>query len=166
MGVPAGEGPDTGLPVWAPDVTAVADYIPHRTLARVPVGVTGAEDQFQLTFDVTTRPTAEIVQRLLGDGVVYVTARVAPMNAASQSSAGVYAKLYAAAAVERGWPHDDSSLQRANDIEKRADELLAGLIASNDLANAGDGDPETVDAVLPYWSFPPADTRWDTQSVW
>lgn len=147
---------------WTPTKANVADYVPHRTLTRAESSTTAGEDTYQLTFSETTRPTGDAVDRLVADGVAWVSARVRPMHPASQDSARVAATLYAAAAVERGWPEDESALQRANDLEKRADTLLAALVVSNDAANAGDADAETVDVVLPSWSFPAADVRYDS----
>jgi len=134
--------------------------VPHRTLV-VSDAVTEAEDQYTFTFDSTTRPTATQVESLIADACAWVGARLAPVHVSSQGAARVVATLASAAAVERSWPNDDESLQRANDLEKRMGDILAGLLVSNELANAGDGDPETIDTVLPVWSFPLPDPRYD-----
>lgn len=150
MPIPAGLGTPE-LPDWAPSRGNVADYVPHRTLKQAASATTGSEDVYYLTFDEDTRPTGYAVDRLIADGVAWVTSRVTPLNEASYGTARLIATLYAAAAVERSWPHDDQSLQRANDMERRMDALLAGLVVSNDDAN--DGGPP--DALLPVYSFPP-----------
>ena len=150
MPIPAGLG-SPELPDWAPTREHVADYVPHRTLKQTAAATTGSQDVYYLTFDADTRPTGWAVDRLIGDGVAWVTSRVTPLHTSSHDTARVVATLYAAAAVERGWPHDDQSLTRANDMERRMDSLLAGLIASNDEANGGGGDSSNL---MPIFSFP------------
>jgi hypothetical protein len=163
--VPAGGDEEVvELPAWSPTVEDVADYVPHRTLARVPVGITGSADQYRLTFDETTRPTAQIVRRLVATQVALIGARVRPLHASSQLAASGLAALAAAVWVERSWPNDAESLQRANDMERQLNLMLTGLIAANDLANSGDSNPETIDVVYPVWSFPESDPRFDSAS--
>lgn len=151
MSIPAGLG-SPEPPEWAPTRENVADYVPHRTLAQREHTTTAGEDVYYLTFDTDTRPTGWAVDRLIGDGIAYIIGQVAPLHESLQATAAVVATLYAAAAVERSWPNDDQSLQRANDLEKRMTDMLAGLIAANDRANGGDGQagPE----LLPLYSFP------------
>lgn len=155
MPVPAG-GDFVDAPEWWPTRDKVADYVPHRTLARQESNTTEGEDVYQLTFDADTRPNGATVDRLIGDGIAYVAGRVTPLHESSQATAAVVATLYAAAAVERGWPHDDQSLQRANDMEKRMTDMLAGLIAANDRANQDDGTTPDPAKLLPVYSFPRA----------
>jgi hypothetical protein len=108
-----------------------------------------------------------MVDRLIADGVAWVSSRVYPLNTRVQSAAAVVVALYAAAAVERGWPNDDQSLQRANDMEKRLDLLMADLITANTDANDQDsGEGEYAIEVAPVWSFPPADPRYDSAAYW
>lgn len=162
MPVPAG-GTDepVDLPGWAPTVQQVADYVPHRTLTRSVSSTTASQDAYQFSFDESTVPTGDVVQRLIADGVAWIASRLVPLNLASSSAARVAVTLYAAAAVERGWPDDDSSLQRATDMEKRLDAMLAALTASNTSANEADGVAAYPPPVMPVWNFPPADRRWD-----
>lgn len=163
MAIPSGPGP-VDLPTWAPALYNVADYVPHRTLAEDVATNTAGEDVYRLTFDSTTRPTGDAVTRLIADGVSWVTGRVTPLNTLSEGTARVLTTLYTAAAIERGWPADDSSLERARDLEKRMDLLMADLIASNNAANeTGDFG---LDIGVPYWSFPPADVRYDDSTCW
>ncbi|MEU8334804.1 hypothetical protein [Micromonospora tulbaghiae] len=131
----------------------MADYVPHRTLKQATSATTGSSDVYYLTFDDDTRPTGWAVDRLIGDGVAWVTSRVTPLHPSSEGTARVVATLYAAAAVERGWLHDDQSLQRATDMERRMDALLAGLVVSNDDANGGGGSGGELP---PLFSFPAA----------
>lgn len=163
MPIPAGPGP-AELPPWAPELFGVADYVPHRTLAKDVATNTAGEDVYRLTFDNTTRPTGDSVSRLIADGVSWVTGRVSPLNTLSEGTARVLATLYTAAMIERGWPADDSSLERARDFEKRMDQMMADLIASNDAANGT--DDYGLEIAVPYWSFPPADGRYDNAGYW
>lgn len=142
------------LPDWAPLRENVADYVPHRTLKRAEASTTSGEDVYYLTFDTDTRPTGWAVDRLIGDGVSYVTGHVTPLHPSVQPMAAVVVTLYAAAAVERGWPHDDQSLQRATDIERRMSDMLTALRAANDKANQGDGTTPDPSNLLPVYSFP------------
>jgi hypothetical protein len=116
--VPAGGLDDPGVvPSWSPSLEDVAKYVPHRTLVRSPSSITDGEDDYLLTFDSTTRPTAVMVAKLIADGVAWVTSQVAPMHASSFAASATVAALFGAAHVERGWPNDDSSLERARDFD-------------------------------------------------
>ncbi|MEU3452175.1 hypothetical protein ABZ671_00830 [Micromonospora sp. NPDC006766] len=145
MPIPAGLG-NAELPDWAPVRENVADYVPHRTLKKTTATTTAGQDVYGLTFDGTTRPTGSAVDRLIRDGITYVTGRLPALPAGQEATAGLIATLYAASAVERSWPHDDQSLQRATDMEKRMESLMAGLVEA-----AG---PSRGDNLLPAWSFP------------
>lgn len=146
--------PTAGGPTWLPGRSRVANYVPQRTLARTPDSITETGDVYELTFDSTTRPTGVQVDRLIADGGAWVASRVTPLAAALNDAASVCTALYAAAAVERGWPHDDNSLQRANDLEKRLDKMLADLIKANSDANGGTDPANPSDHLLPIYSFP------------
>ncbi|MET8278274.1 hypothetical protein [Micromonospora sp. NPDC005174] len=148
-GLPSREAPE-----WAPLRENVADYVPHRTLARRESTTTAGEDVYYLTFDSDTRPTGWAVDRLIGDGIAYITGQVSPLHVSLQATAAVIATLYAAAAVERSWPNDDQSLQRANDMEKRMADMLVALVSANDRANGGDGEPGDADKLMLAYSFP------------
>lgn len=155
--------PVAGGPTWTPGRSRVANYVPHRTLARSTSSVIDSQDNYALTFDSTTRPSGQTCDRLIADGVAWVTGRVYPLHARLEPSAAVVVSLYCAAFIERSWPNDDQSLQRANDMERRLDVLLADLIEANNAAN------ETGDFgidVVPLWQFPEADSRWDYPTYW
>lgn len=157
--------PVAGGPTWTPGRSRVATYVPHRTLVRSTASVVESQDTYELTFDGSTIPSGMQVDRLIADGVAWVTSRAYPLNTRVWQAAAVVAALFAAAAVERGWPQDDSSLPRADALEKRMDLLWKDLIAANDKANTDDG-VNNPSAVLPRWSFPPADCRYDNASYW
>jgi hypothetical protein len=157
--------PVAGGPAWWPGRSRVAAYVPKRTLVRSVSSTVESADQYAWTFDSTTTPTGLEVSRLISDGANWISARVSPMAAASEPLAGTLVAIFAAAMVERTWPEDDDSLQRANDLEKRLDVMLADLIASNNAAN-DTGDYGVDIALLPQWSFPQADCRWDSSTYW
>jgi hypothetical protein len=158
--------PVAGGPTWLPGRSRVAAYVPHRTLVRSPVTVTGGQDGYAWTFDSTTTPPGITVDRLIADGADWVTALLNPIHTSSHPTAAVLAALWAAISVERSWPKDDQALQRANDMEKQLNTVLAGLKASNAAANEGDGVQYPTAPVGPVYSFPPADLRWDHSGYW
>ncbi|MFY1686494.1 hypothetical protein [Plantactinospora sp. WMMB782] len=147
--------PTAGGPTWWPGRSRVANYVPQRTLVRSPASYTESGDTYELTFDSTTRPTGVAVDRLIADGAAWVSTRLTrPLHDSLHDAASVCVALYAAAAVERGWPHDDNSLQRATDLERRLDQMLADLVGANDDAS-GDEDPDVPQTHLsPVYSFP------------
>lgn len=154
--------PVAGGPTWIPGRSRVAAYVPHRTLVRSTATTVTSADAYAWTFDSTTTPPGTTVDRLIMDGVAWVTAQVTPMHANSEPVAALLSALWAAIFIERAWQHDDSSLQRALDMERQLNSMLAGLVKSNDDANDGDYG---LDAAA-IWSFPPADTRYDSACYW
>lgn len=156
--------PVAGGPMWLPGRSRVANYVPHRTLARSTASTVSSEDAYQLTFDSTTLPTGLQTDRLIADGAAWVTGRVGTLSSSLNDMASVVVSLYCAAAIERSWPNDDQSLQRANDIERRMDAMLTNLVGANEAAS-GTGE-YGLDVVYPRWSFPPADTRYDSSCFW
>lgn len=157
--------PTAGGPTWTPGRSRVANYLPHRTLVRDLSTTHSSQDVLLMSWDATTTPTGVQVERLIADGVAYISARLAPVHANSEAAAAVLVCLYTAAAIERSWPHDNESLPRANDLEKRLDGMLAGLIAANRDANTDDGTSYPIE-IAPAWSFPRADPRWDSPGYW
>lgn len=155
--------PTAGGPTWTPGRSRVANYVPHRTLARDLSTTAGSQDVYQWTFDNTTTPTGVQTDALIVDAVAWVSARVSPMQASMHDLARAVAAILCAAWVERSWPHDDQSLQRANDMERRADAMLVGLADAN--AAAGETGQYGID-IVPAWSFPPGDPRWDSPGYW
>lgn len=143
--------PLAGGPAWLPGRSRVANYVPSRTL-----GVDS--ETHELTFNSSTRPTGVMVDRLLADAAARIAGRASPVHSSLHETAAVVAALFAAAAVERGWPDDDNtqaSLQRANDLERQANTALAELARANEAASGGDAtDPEQANALAPVWSFP------------
>ncbi len=154
--------PVAGGPTWTPGRTRVANYLPHRTLVRDLSTTTSSQDVLLMTWDNTTTPTGVQVERLIADGVAYIAARMTPVHANSEAGAAVLVCLYTAAMIERSWPHDDQSLQRANDLERRLDLMLADLVEANNASNGT--DDFGIEIAPAYWSFPPADPCYDDPS--
>jgi hypothetical protein len=154
--------PLAGGPTWTPGRSHVAAYVPHRTLARSVSSTVGAEDEYVFGFDQTTTPPGSAVDRLIVDAVARVTARATNLQPSMFDLARATASLMAAVWVERSWPQDDQALNRANDMEKQANQLLADLIAANDEIN---GTSYGLDAA-PVWSFPSPDPRYDNPLYW
>lgn len=158
------EPPTAGGPTWTPGRSRVANYLPHRTLVRDIATTIGSQDRLLMSWDSTTTPTGVQVDRLIADGVAYVSSRLSPVHATSEAAAAVLACLYCAAMIERSWPHDDQSLQRANDLERRLDLMLADLAEANNAANGT--DDHGLEIAPAYWSFPAADARYDDAGYW
>lgn len=146
--------PTAGGPTWTPGRSRVANYVPHRTLA---VDAT----THQLTFNSVTRPTGVMVDRLIADAVAWVTVRTGPIHDSLHDQAATVAAIWAAAAVERGYPdEDDDALARAAQLQKLAEQTRDDLARANTAA----GEPP-VDAgsnLLPSYAFP-APPPWGDQ---
>jgi hypothetical protein len=153
--------PVAGGPTWLPGRSEVAVFIPHRTLVRSLSTMTGSADEYAWTWDSTTIPPGTSVDKLISSGAAWVTARVSPVSSACEALARTCVALFSAAMIERSWPQDDQALQRANDLERRLDVLLADLIAANNASN-GTGD-YGID-IAPVWSFPSPNLGWDYPS--
>lgn len=156
--------PTAGGPTWLPGRSRVAAYVPRRTLVRSVSSTVESADQYAWTFDSTTTPTGLEVSRLIADGASWIFARVTPMAASSEALASTICAIYAAAMVERNWPEDDNALQRANDLERRMDAMLADLIAANNASNGT--DDFGLDVAYPVWSFSAPDPRYDDARYW
>lgn len=158
--------PPAGGPSWRPSLSDVAKYVPTRTLVldRSNGGNTPVR-----TFDESTTPTGRDVDALITDGCNWVQTAtgpvgVTPSGAIVTASATLYgtaraaAAIYAAAAVERGYPQRDSDESIANDLLALASSMRADLVRAN--AAAVGGDPSNpVASLLPIYQFPPP-SRW------
>lgn len=153
MPIPAG-GSGTTLPDWAPDLTHVASYVPGRTLVVSTVDGSNVE---VFTFDNSTRPTSGQVIVFIGDAVAWVQSMIGPTLDPSLSAlATAVAAVWAAAAVERGYPERESANEKdaqvtAAALFKQADDMLAKLAARNDVLV---GENPAVFEVAPVFSFP------------
>jgi hypothetical protein len=154
--------PVAGGPTWLPGRSRVANYLPHRTLERSVTSTVASQDVYDMSFTSNTVPSGVMVDRLIADGASWLLGRVVNLAPSLYGAASVIVTLYAAAAVERGAPVDDVSLQRANDFEKRMDAQMADLIEANEIASGGGG----LGIVYPVWSFERPDPRWDYSRYW
>lgn len=144
--------PVAGGPTWLPGRSRVANYVPARTLARNIGSVVGSADTYELTFDSTTRPSGVMIDRLIADGGAWVTSAVPAVAASLYEVASVAVALWVAAAVERGWPDSDVSLERADQLQKLAEKMRADLVAANrDETGTSPGD---ANVRLPLYAFP------------
>lgn len=134
--------PVSGGPTWLPGRSAVARYIPNRTLARNPATYQASGDTYTGTFDATTSPTGSQVDGLIRDGAAWVLGATGSVDSSLHDLAAACAALWAAAAVERAWPKDDTSLQRARDLLASAKELRAELAEANDAVAVDTSDAD------------------------
>jgi hypothetical protein len=153
--------PIAGGPTWTPGLSRVAAYIPHRTIQRSLSSTTQSQDGYAWTWDDTTTPPASTVFMLISDAVAWVSARVSPLHASLFDLARAVAAIHTAAAIERSWPQADDELQRALDLEKRLERMLADLIEANNSAN---GTNDYGIEITPIWAFPSSDPRWDSST--
>jgi hypothetical protein len=143
--------PVAGGPTWTPGRSRVANYIPSRTLARNPATYKASGDSYALTFDSTTRPNGVQVDRLIADAVAWLG--VANLAASLYDKAAACCAIWAAAAVERGWPDGDESLRRAEQLQELAEKMRAEIIAAN-TAETGENPQNPGSTLLPIYSFP------------
>lgn len=152
MPIPA--GPSSTVAEWAPDLVAVAKYVPKRTV----VGAVQGYGDPQNTFTALTHPTADQVTLLIGDAVAWVLSRANPLDATLWAQATATAALRAAWAVELSYP------DTPDDINTAAALLAAANGARDDLAHLNltiTGDDPGIFEVVPYWSFMPPPTYGD-----
>jgi hypothetical protein len=150
--VPAGGGSSAATEAWAPSLDQVADHVPGRTLAQ---DLSGA----LLTFDDTTRPAGDEVDRLIAEACNWITVKVGfTIHSTLQEFAGDTAAVYAAAMVERGYPTRADDLSTADSLYKQAVDMRNDLATAN-LALTGADPVNPADLVMPTWSFPTPE-RW------
>lgn len=141
--------PTAGGPLWTPGRSRVANYVPARTLS------VDAETH-EMTFSSTTRPTGVQVDRLIRDAAGWVQLRVGVVDTSLHEQASTVSAIWAAAAVERGWPDDANpteSLRRADQLQQQADRFRDDLARAND-AIVGPNPTDPAAALLPVYAFP------------
>lgn len=158
--------PIPGGPIWRPSLAKVASYIPGRTLVAVKVeGVATGADAPERTFDNSTEPPGTVVDQLVTDAVAWVLLATGPITdkdtPAAQTirdAAGATAAVWAASAVERGYPDRDEDVKTAADLLALATSMRRDLAFANEAATGTDPtDPAA--SLLPLYSFPPP-SRW------
>ncbi len=142
--------PGTQEPSWRPDPWKPADYVPGRTLVPVDNGGNLAVN----SFDDTTRPNGQQVERLTTDACAWVQLATGPVVAESlHEAASAAAAIWVASAIEDSFPDNDASATRAAALLKRAESMLKQLQAANEAITGTDPvDPGA--GLLPRWSFP------------
>lgn len=143
------DNPGTGGAEWTPDRAQVADYVPGRTLAN---DLTGA----RLTFDDNTTPTGQMVDRMIGEAVSWVTVKTGTdIDESLWQFAGSCAAVYTAAMIERGYPTRADDLTTADALYKQAVAMRDDLAKANE-AVTGDNPNDPGAGVMPMYSFPDA----------
>ena len=134
---------------WRPDVWKVADYVPGRTLVAAVDGYGNAI----ATFDSTTHPTGDQVQRLVTDGCAWVATRCGTLDASLYDMGTAVAAVYAAAQVERGYPDANRDPQVADQLWQQAQAMREDLAKAN-AAITGVEPEDPAAHLVPYYSFP------------
>lgn len=121
--------------------------VPGRTLSQDMSGG-------KLTFDDTTRPTGDEVDRLITTACQWVEIKVGfTVDVTLEDFAGSTAAVYAAAMVERGYPRRSDDLTTAQSLYDQAVSMRTDLYNANlALGNVDPVDPGV--GVDPIWSFP------------
>ncbi len=155
--------PQPGGPTWAPTRSRVAAYVPSRPLVPTPDG----RNVDLGTWTDETRPTGRQVDTIIQDACNWVTDATGTLDATLHQSAMAVATFSAAAAIELGYGERDTANKSvanttSDRLFKRADQMLASLVARNRALTGTDGDdPEAVFEIVPVWSFPAAPSYGD-----
>lgn len=142
---------------WRPELWQVADYIPARTLVGAVDGYGNPID----TFDSTTRPTGDMVARIITAAVAWVQAKTGPVDASLDDLARSVAAKYAASQVELTYPDNGNDLNTAQQLYQQAVAARDDLWRANE-AVTGEDPEDPAAQVMPVYSFPPpyATTGW------
>jgi hypothetical protein len=137
------------LPPWAPSRDQVADYVPNRTLqaGRNQPGTA------QLTFNDSTRPTGQQVDRLIVDACAWITTVTGPVDESLWKMAGATAAVWTAAAVERTYPTRQGDITTVDSLTALANQMRTDLQRANE-AITGDDPDDPLAHLLPVWNFP------------
>lgn len=130
---------------WAPSLFQVAAYVPSRTRdASQP-----AADVLTGTFTPDTTPTdVTVADVFIPAAVAEVVAACGTVPDTLAGLAGEAAALRAAADIELAYPERAADVEVYRDLDARAKDALARLVAA--LATAGAGG----EALLPVWAMP------------
>lgn len=138
------------LPEWTPELDAVADWIPGRTLSTIN---TPGTETYLGTFTDTTTPTNEQVSRLIEAAVAYVRSKVgATVDSTLTDEARAAASVVAAAYVELAYPTRDADLNTYDRLWAQAGFLVDSLADSN--TSVTGGSTSLAQSLLPTWSYP------------
>lgn len=140
----------TAGPVWTPELDAVADWIPARTLSSI---ATPGLEEYLGTFTSTTTPTDEQASRQIVNAVGHVQSRVGvTVDPALYDQARAATACLAAAYVELSYPTRDADLNTYDRLLAQANVMLDELVDANVAAT---GNPGSLgQTLLPQWSYP------------
>lgn len=141
---------------WAPNLRDVAAYVPTRT---VPVDTPGSMTPLG-TFDATTVPNDEAVDRLGKAAAAWVSARVGVVDPSLYDMAQSVAAVRAAGFVELAYPVRDAAVNVYDALFAQAAASLEELRQ----ANAAAGEEEPGVGLLPIYNEPDAIPDFDTYS--
>lgn len=140
--------PSAGV-AWRPERWNVAAYIPRRTLVAAQDGY----GNVLYTFDDTTHPRGPAVDLLITDACAWVTLATGPVDSSLYGPASACAAIYAAAAVDRGYPDNRDDLSNADALTQQAAAMRADLKAANEAITGEDPEDPTAH-LMPVYSFP------------
>lgn len=135
---------------WRPEPWNVAAYVPRRTL----IGAVDGYGNPLNTFSADTHPPVQQVQLLITDACAWVAAAVATVDPSLYGLATTVASLYAAWAVELGYPDNRDDLSTAEQLLARATAMRADLDTANTAVTGTDPEDPAAN-LLPVYSFPP-----------
>lgn len=131
-------------PVWAPFLSDVGDFVPHKTRDLSSPGT----DLILGTFTGATLPTDEQAHRVLDGAITTVAGVASPLDPALYDLARRAAAIRAAADIELAWPERASDMTTYDALNRRADAELARLKEAASHTTTGPV------ATSPQWSFP------------
>jgi hypothetical protein len=134
---------------WRPDRWRVANYVPGRTLVAAVDGYGNALN----TFDDTTHPTGTQVDGLITDACAWVAVKTGVVDPSLYDMASATAAVYAASAVERGYPDANSDTNTAGQLWQQAQSMRADLAAAN-AALTGEEPADPTSHLVPVYGFP------------
>lgn len=130
-------------PSWAPFLSDVADYVPHKSRDTTP-----GTDLILGTFTPATLPTDQQAHRVLDEAITTVLGAVPTITPNLAKLAKQAAALRAAADVELAWPERTVDMTTYQALNQRAKDALALLLT------AAQQDATGVGPDFPAWSFP------------
>lgn len=136
-------------PTWTPELDAVGDWIPARTLSSI---LTPGVETYLGTFTSTTTPTDEQVRRHVDAAVAAVIAECGSVDSSLNDQARAAASCLAASFVELAYPTRDADLTTYDRLTVLAGSMLRSLADANvQVTGAPAG---LAQSLLPQYSFP------------
>jgi hypothetical protein len=136
-------------PVWTPELDAVGDLIPARTLSSIN---TPGLEVYLGTFTATTTPTDDQARRHVDAAVAQVLARCGVIDPTLNDYARVAAATRAAATIELAYPTKVGDLNTYDRLWAQSEVLLTDL-ADNNTQSTG-APVSLAQSLMPQWSYP------------